>query len=217
MQVKICGITRLEDALCAVENGATALGFIFYPFSPRFIEPRKAGEIIGALPAHTVKVGVFVNEKERTVRRIFDECGLDMLQLHGDETPRYCRRFEPRFLIKALELKTQDDVKRAAHYDVAAVVADARHAGLYGGTGKTSDWELARQVAGPLILSGGLGRHNVLGALRAVKPAALDINSTVEKAPGKKDAAKIKYIMRMIERQTAGDASPRVFTGRGDK
>lgn len=217
MQVKICGITNMEDALCAAHYGAAALGFIFYRPSPRFVEPRRAREIIECLPAGTVRVGVFVNEKIQTVRRIFGECRLDMIQLHGDETPEYCRTFPRERLIKALELKTPGDVEKCALYDVAAVLADVRHGGLYGGTGKTADWELASTVAAELVLSGGLCRENVAGAIRMARPAALDINSGVEVSPGKKDAAKIAGIMEIIKLETPGGESPRVFTGREEK
>lgn len=214
MQVKICGMTNLEDALCAAQNGAAAAGFIFYLPSPRYIDPPKAREIIDRLPSHLVKVGVFVNEKEEVVKRIFEECRLDMLQLHGDESPEYCRRFPSRQIIKALELKTDEDIARVHNYDVAAILVDARHAGLYGGTGKTANWELARRVSRPLILSGGLNEENVTAALAQVRPAALDINSGVETSPGKKDAGKIERMMRIISTATSGDMSPQIFVRR---
>ena len=214
MQVKICGITNVEDALCAADNGAAAVGFIFYPSSPRFIDPQKAGEIIDRLPAHLVKVGVFVNANVQLINRISGDCRLDMLQLHGDESPEFCMQFPARRVIKALELKDEGDLKRADAFEVAAILVDARHAGLYGGTGKTSDWELARRVAGPLILSGGLKEDNVLEGLRKVRPAALDINSGVEERPGKKDAAKIERIMKIIQQATTGDVSPQLFIRR---
>lgn len=214
MQVKICGITNLEDALCAAENGASALGFIFYPQSPRCIDPQKAGEIIDRLPLHLVKVGVFVNEKEQTLREIFEGCRLDMLQFHGDESPEYCGKFPSRGVIKALELKTDEDLNRVSDFDVAAILVDARHAGLYGGTGKTSNWEMAKMVSKPLILSGGLNEDNVLAGLGKVMPAALDINSGVEKRPGKKDAGKIKRIMQKIKTATSGLETPQIFVRR---
>jgi len=214
MQVKICGITNIDDALLAAENGAAALGFIFYPPSPRYIDPKKAGEIIDRLPVHLVKVGVFVNEKKETVSSIFEDCRLDMLQLHGDESPEYCRQFPRRLIIKAMELKTDEDVTRVHNYDVAAILLDARHAGLYGGTGKTANWELARRVSRPLILSGGLNEDNVAAALEQVRPAALDINSGVEESPGKKDAAKIERMMQVIKQATTGEPSPQIFVRR---
>jgi len=212
--VKICGITNLEDALCAVENGAAALGFIFYPPSPRFIEPVSAGRIIDELPRNLVKVGVFVNEEVSVVRKILNDCRLDMIQLHGDETPGYCAQFPESRVIKALELKTAEDLGRARRYDVAAILVDSRHAGLYGGTGRTSNWDLAGRIEQPLILSGGLKEDNVIEALQKVKPAALDINSGVESAPGKKDPEKIRRIMQVIRAHDAGGQPPQIFKRR---
>ena len=175
---------------------------------------RKARVIIDKLPRDLVKVGVFVNETAEEVKRIFDYCRLDMIQLHGDESPDYCRQFPKDRIIKALELKTEEDLKRAAAYDVAAILVDSRHAGLYGGTGKTSNWDMARQISQPLILSGGLKEENVLDALQKVHPAALDINSGVETAPGKKDPAKIARIMQIIKDGTAGGKTPQIFIRR---
>ena len=217
MQVKICGITSLEDAFLTAENGAAAVGFVFYPPSPRFIEPQKAAGISKALPARLVRVGVFVNAKESCVWRTFEDCRLDMIQLHGDESPAYCRQFPKNRTIKAMTLKTDEDVRRAGDFDVAAILADARHAGLYGGTGKTADWDLAGRIAGPLILSGGLNDSNILEALQKVRPAALDINSGVEERPGKKEAAKIKNIMQLIKHATDGNPSPPIFVQREEK
>ncbi len=217
MQVKICGITSLEDALLTAENGAAAVGFVFYPPSPRFIEPQKAAGISKALPARLVRVGVFVNAKESCVWRTFEDCRLDMIQLHGDESPAYCRQFPKNRTIKAMTLKTDEDVRRAGDFDVAAILADARHAGLYGGTGKTADWDLAGRIAGPLILSGGLNDSNILEALQKVRPAALDINSGVEERPGKKEAAKIKSILQLIKHATDGNPSPPIFVQRKEK
>ncbi len=217
MQVKICGITNIDDALCAAENGASALGFIFYPPSPRYIDPQKAGEIIDRLPSHLVRVGVFVNEKDQIIREIFESCRLDMLQFHGDESPEYCGKFSSQRVIKALELKTDEDLNRVSDFDVAAILVDARHAGLYGGTGKTSNWEMAKRVSKPLILSGGLNEDNVLAGLGKVMPDALDINSGVEERPGKKDAAKIERMMKIISTATSGAPTPQIFIKREDQ
>jgi len=214
IQVKICGITNLKDALCAAENGVAAVGFIFHSPSPRCIDPLKATDIINELPDGLVKVGVFVNEAAEEVKRIYDDCRLDMIQLHGDESPEYCRHFPKSHVIKALELKNEDDLKKAALYSVDAILLDSRHAGLYGGTGKTMDWNLASQVSRPLILSGGLKEENVMDALQKVHPAALDINSGVESSPGKKDHAKIARIMRIIHDETAGGKTPQIFIRR---
>lgn len=214
IQTKICGITNIEDALCAAANSATAVGFIFYPPSLRYIQPQQARVIIDKLPRDLVKVGVFVNETAEEVKRIFYYCGLDMIQFHGDEPPDYCRQFPARGIIKAMELRNEEDVRTAAHYDVAAILADSRHAGLYGGTGKTSNWDLAKRFSRPLILSGGLNENNMIEALHKVKPGALDINSGVENAPGKKDPAKIARIMQIIKDEATCVATPQIFVRR---
>jgi phosphoribosylanthranilate isomerase len=212
--VKICGITNMEDASCAAESGAAAVGFIFYPPSLRYIHPDKARAIIDKLPGDLVKVGVFVNETAEEVKRIYDYCGLDMLQLHGDEAPDYCRSFPAHRVIKALELKNKEDLKTAANFDIAAILVDCRHAGLYGGTGRTSNWELARLLSQPLILSGGLNEENVMDALRVVRPAALDINSGVEEHPGKKDSGKIASLMQILRTEDAVSQAPSIFVRR---
>jgi phosphoribosylanthranilate isomerase len=206
-QVKFCGITNKEDALLAAQCGVAALGFIFYSHSPRYIKPENARKIICALPDKLVKVGVFVNENPDEIKRIMEYCALDMIQLHGDESPEYCRRFPASIVIKAVELKNDDDLNCAVSYDVAAILVDSRHAGFYGGTGKKANWQLACRVKNkkPLILSGGLNEKNVAEALRTVTPAALDINSGVEISPGKKDHAKLARILDIIR---AADTAP---------
>ncbi|MEE9913312.1 MAG: phosphoribosylanthranilate isomerase [Deltaproteobacteria bacterium] len=216
-QVKICGITRLEDALCAAANGAAAVGFIFYPPSLRCIQPAAARLIVDKLPHDLVKVGVFVNETADEIKRIRDYCRLDMIQLHGDESPEYCRQFPADRVIKALELKKEEDLKQAEAYPVAAILVDSRHAGLYGGTGKTADWDLARRLSRPLILSGGIKEDNVLDALLRVQPAALDINSGVESSPGRKDPAIIARIMPMIFTADTAPSDSAIFTRREDQ
>jgi phosphoribosylanthranilate isomerase len=200
IQVKICGITNKEDALCAVRCGAGALGFIFYSPSPRNISPEDARKIVSALPADLAKVGVFVNESPAEVKRIVEYCGLDMIQLHGDETPAYCHEFPASQIIKAVELKNDDDLNHASRYDVAAILVDSRSAGLYGGTGRKADWELAYRMGSkkPLILSGGLNEDNIEEALKVVAPSALDINSGAESEPGKKDHVKLARIFDKI-------------------
>ena len=215
--VKICGITNKEDALCAAKLGATALGFIFYPASPRYVKPEDARKIISYLPDELVKVGVFVNEKADEIKRVMEYCGLDMIQLHGDESPEFCREFTASQIIKAVELKNDDDLNNALNYDVAALLVDSRQAGLYGGTGRKSNWELACRIKNkkPLILSGGLNEKNIAEALRTVVPAALDINSGVESEPGKKDHAKLARIFDIIRAvDTVPDNTPLIFTKR---
>jgi phosphoribosylanthranilate isomerase len=204
-QIKICGITNEEDALFAAGSGASALGFIFYPSSPRYIKPDAARKIIQKLPPNLVTVGVFVNESAEDVQKIFTDCGFDMIQLHGDESPEYCRQFPQARLIKAVELKNETDLQRAESYPVTAILVDSRHAGLYGGTGKIANWELAGRLKRkkPLILSGGITEINVAEALQTVAPAALDINSGVEIQPGKKDPVRLKRIFDVIRQGNA--------------
>ena len=207
IQVKFCGITNKDDALFAAKCGAAALGFIFYPPSPRYIKPEDAKTIIGSLSDKLVKIGVFVNEKPQEIKRVMEYCALDMIQLHGDESPEYCRHFAAPIIIKAVELKNNDDVIRTLDYDVAAILVDNRHAGLYGGTGKKSNWDLACRVRNKksLILSGGLNEENIAQVLKTVAPAALDINSGVEKSPGIKDHKKLAQIFDIIR---AADTTP---------
>jgi len=198
--VKICGITNKEDASCAAKLDAAALGFIFYSPSPRYIKPADARKIISILPKEIVKVGVFVNEKAAEIKSVMKYCGLDMIQLHGDESPEFCQEFPSAQVIKAVELKNEADFVYAKSYHVGAILVDSRHAGLYGGTGKKANWELACRIKNkkPLILSGGLNEKNIAEALRTVAPAALDINSGVESEPGKKDHAKLARIFEII-------------------
>jgi phosphoribosylanthranilate isomerase len=206
-EVKICGITNKEDALFAAECGAAAVGFIFYPPSPRYIKPTKARKIISVLPEELVMVGVFVNENAGEIKRVMKYCALDMIQLHGDESPEFCREFPSDRVIKAVALKNEADLAYAKSYHVGAILVDSRHAGLYGGTGKKSNWDLACRIRNKkqLILSGGLNEINVAEALRAVAPAALDINSGVEISPGKKDHAKLT---RLFDNIRAADTAP---------
>jgi phosphoribosylanthranilate isomerase len=212
MQVKICGITNLDDALCVCENGADAMGFIFFPKSPRYITPEEAKEIIKNLPGGIAKVGVFVNKDAGEVEKIVEFCGLDFIQLHGDETPDYCRKFSASILIKAFSPKSEGDLEALKDYDVRAVLVDTFDPKMYGGTGRTSNWELALKIrkAYPLILSGGLNEHNIENAIKIVSPHAVDINSGVESSPGKKDHEKIGKVMDIIRKNDI-DAGISIF------
>ncbi len=217
-QIKICGITNIEDALAAVAGGADALGFIFYPASSRYIKPDNAREIIRLLPDKVLKVGVFVNEKAAEIKKMMHYCSLDIIQLQGDETPAYCRKFPAQQLIKAIELKSEADLLRAESYQVAAILVDSRHAGLYGGTGRKANWELARclKYKKPLILAGGLNEDNIGQAIKEVAPPALDICSGVELVPGKKDHKKLARIFDIIRRTDTGHKEiDLIFTKRG--
>ena len=152
--------------------GRTRSGFIFHPPSPRFIAAEKAKEIIAALPAGIATVGVFVNREAEEVAQTVEDCGLDLIQLHGDESPEYCRRFPPERVIKAVFLRCVEELIALDAYDVLAFLADFREAGRYGGTGKRADWALAARLGKthPLILAGGLCIENIGEALAAVAP-----------------------------------------------
>jgi len=198
--VKICGITSLEDAETAVLAGAEAVGFIFYPESPRCISPDRAREITGKLSGRICRVGVFVDHDAEGVRRIAQFCNLDFIQLHGNESPDYCRAFSPSVLIKAVSIQKEEDLALLKDYPVRAILADAHDPVRRGGTGKTCDWNLARKAGARhrLILSGGLNPQNILPAIEAVRPLAVDIGSGVEARPGKKDPGKIKELMAAV-------------------
>jgi len=207
--VKVCGITRIGDAYSAVESGADALGFIFYPKSQRPITPEKAKEIIQKIPGSMGRVGVFVNQEIQAVKEIVSFCGLHLIQLHGDEPPRYCRQFPMSTLIKAVSHWAEEGIQRLENYSVRAILVDAHEPGRYGGTGKNSDWALALRVkkTHPLILAGGLNEENIKRAIETVRPCAVDINSGVETSPGKKDPHKIREILQII-RATDKDEAP---------
>ena len=202
IEIKICGITNQEDAFAAVESGVDALGFIFYGKSPRYVSPEKVKDIIGRLPHAVMKVGVFVNHDISEVKTIFDFCRLDLLQLHGNESPDYCRNFPASILIKAVSLKPGDELERLSLYPVKAFLVDTYDPDRYGGTGKISNWELAGKLSTMhhLILSGGLKKDNVREAITAVSPLAVDVNSGVEVSPGKKDHHKIREVVDIIKR-----------------
>jgi phosphoribosylanthranilate isomerase len=193
VRVKICGITNLDDALAAVEAGADALGFVFYPQSPRAVRPKTAGDIIGRLPGFALAVGVFVNEDLTAVRQIMSDCGLQFAQLHGNESPQYCAELG-RLAVKAVRIRDHKDLAAMSAYRVGAFLLDAFVPGLPGGTGTAIDWNLALEAKpyGPIILAGGLTSETVGEAIRRVRPYGVDVSSGVELSPGKKDPAKVR-------------------------
>ena len=197
VRVKICGITNVGDALAAVRAGADALGFVFAP-SPRRVSPTRARKIIRAIGPWVASVGVFVNEKPQRVRKIAAFCGLTAVQLHGDESADYARKLAPLKVIKAFRVSKRADLRRVGHYDADAFLFDAKVEGSYGGTGKTFDWGILKRRAlrKPVILSGGLHPGNVRQAVRTLRPYGVDVSSGVEKAPGKKDAVKVRTLIR---------------------
>lgn len=184
----------------AAEAGADALGFVFYPPSPRFIQPEEARRIAHQLPPFVLRVGVFVDEPLKKIEEIVETCCLGAVQLHGNETPQLCQQL-PWPVIKAFRLKQEGDLALLARYTaVSGILLDSYVAGTYGGTGQVSDWNLARQAKtfGRIILAGGLTPENVQQAIREVAPYAVDVSSGVEKTPGLKDAEKMWEFVRRV-------------------
>ncbi|MDD2671410.1 MAG: phosphoribosylanthranilate isomerase [Syntrophales bacterium] len=209
IQVKICGMTNAEDALCAADLGADAVGFVFYPGSPRYILPDQARKICRRLPGHVARIGVFVNDAADDVNAVLAFCGLDFAQLHGSESPAYCRLLPPGKVIKTVTdghlLPGIED------YPARAFLVDAHDPARHGGTGRIASWPLARHIAGRhlLILAGGLNERNIGSALQSVRADAVDIASGAEKSPGKKDKRKMEQIIETVrafdpERNTPG-------------
>ena len=188
VKVKICGITNVRDALWAVKSGADALGFIFFKGSARYVPPEKVRAIALSLPPFVGKVGVFVDEAPEVIEEIMDLCCLDYAQLHGYESPRVVARLKDRRVLKAIRVRTEEDIRDIQKYRVDGYVLDAYVRGLAGGTGRTFDWSLARPASqmGNIILAGGLTPDNVEEAIRAARPYAVDVSTGVEEEPGKK-------------------------------
>jgi phosphoribosylanthranilate isomerase len=191
--VKICGITRLEDALASIRAGADAIGFVFYRPSPRYIAPATAGAILRALPPFITTVGLFVDAPEVEVRAVVSQTPVELLQFHGSETPEYCRRFARPYM-KAVRMAPEVDLLQYArdYHDAKALLLDAYVEGLHGGSGVAFDWgRVPERLPLPVIVSGGLTVENVADAVRRVRPSAVDVSSGVESAKGIKDAARI--------------------------
>ena len=201
IKIKVCGTTNLKDALFAVESGADAIGFIFYKKSPRYILQKDAKDIVAKLPPFVETVGVFVNETSDKVNRIAEQCKLTAIQLHGDESPAFCRRIKRR-VIKSFRVKDTNSFKGMVDYDVSGFLLDSYNEEGKGGTGKTFDWNLALRAKkqGPIILAGGLNPYNVYTAIHRVKPYAVDVCSGVEKSPGIKDSVKIDEFIKSVRK-----------------
>ena len=204
--VKICGITREEDARLAVKLGAAALGFIFYPLSPRYVAPSQARTIADTVRSHTRLVGVFVNALPKEINAIVDEVGLDLVQLSGDEPPEVCRGVTVP-VIKTFHVGADFDPAATHSYDIHAILLDTYQPGSYGGTGRALEWSLVNRdaFARPLILSGGLNPKNILSAIEMLHPQAVDVNSGVESRPGIKDRAKMKRLFAILQNTEASD------------
>lgn len=198
---KICGITRIEDALAAVEAGADAIGLVFYAKSPRAVSVQQARAIIAALPPFITTVGLFVNASRCELNETLDAVALDMLQFHGDETPEECDGYH-RPYIKALRVKAGDDIEQVcrAYRNARGILLDTYVEGVPGGTGETFDWALIpNELSKPVILAGGLTSANVAQAIAQVKPYAVDVSGGVEKGKGIKDREKILAFMSAVQ------------------
>ncbi len=200
VRVKICGITRLEDALCAVEQGADAIGLVFYDQSPRNVSINQAIEIANYIPAFVSVVGLFVNAEPSFINEVISSSKIDLLQFHGDESSEECASYCLPF-IKAIRVQSDTNlVQYAKEYSAAkALLLDAYTEGVAGGTGHVFDWNLIpKQLAKPIILAGGLKADNVAHAIQQVLPYAVDVSGGVEASKGVKDAAKISAFMRQV-------------------
>ncbi|ATV19043.1 phosphoribosylanthranilate isomerase [Pseudomonas avellanae] len=198
---KICGITRIEDALAAAEAGADAIGLVFYPKSPRAVTVLQARAIIAALPPFITTVGLFVNASRCELNETLDAVALDMLQFHGDETPEECDGYH-RPYIKALRVKAGDDIAQVCrtYRNARGVLLDTYVEGVPGGTGETFDWALIPDdLDKPVILAGGLTSANVAQAIAQVRPYAVDVSGGVEKSKGIKDREKILAFMSAVQ------------------
>jgi phosphoribosylanthranilate isomerase len=195
--IKICGITRPEDVRVAARCGANAIGLVFYGPSPRCVTPTHAAELIRALPPFVMSVGLFVDAVAHEVTQTLAQARVDLLQFHGDESPDFCRQISQQCgvpYLKAVRVRPGLDLLQYArdYHDAKGLLLDAYVKGTHGGTGATFDWSLIPEnLPLPVVLSGGLTPENVTGAIRAVKPWAVDVSSGVEKLKGIKDAEKV--------------------------
>lgn len=198
-RIKVCGITRLEDALAASNLGVDAIGFVFYDKSPRYIEPAKAAAIIRQLPPFVSAVGLFVNPNQMFISDVLESVPLGVIQLHGDETPEFCQ-LQSRRVMKAISISSDEDLKRASSYNCPLLLDTKAPAGVYGGTGSTFDWSLLKGFEHnyPLTLAGGLNSANVRDALAIRQWFALDISSGVEISPGIKSADKMRTFVETV-------------------
>jgi phosphoribosylanthranilate isomerase len=199
-RVKICGITRIEDAIAAAQAGADAIGLVFEAKSPRYVGLEQAQAIVRALPPFVTVVGLFVDAAPGTIETVLGRVSLDLLQFHGNETPQQCRRYH-RPYIKAIHMQPDIDLRQKArlYADAEGLLLDARVAHVAGGSGQTFDWSLVPHDPGkPVILAGGLTPQNVAEAIRQVRPFAVDVSSGVERSKGIKDHQKISAFIEAV-------------------
>ncbi|MDX9950758.1 MAG: phosphoribosylanthranilate isomerase [Methylophilaceae bacterium] len=199
-RVKICGITREEDAIAAVAAGCDAIGLVFYRPSPRYVSPERAAQIVAILPPFVSAVGLFVNAEPAEVEQVKQQVRLDLLQFHGDETSEACERHGMPYM-KAVRVKSDTNLLQYAQQfkHARALLLDAFMEGVPGGTGQVFDWNIIpRTFPKPVVLAGGLNPENVVAAIREVRPYAVDVSGGVELNKGIKDAAKIAAFMRGV-------------------
>ena len=203
VRIKICGITNIEDALLSVDLGASALGFVFYKGSKRYIKPDNAQSIISKLPPFVTTVGVFANQELEEIKKIKGKAGFDTFQLHGDESPDFCMKLEGK-IIKAIRVKDVINPKEIESYPAQAILFDNYSIEYYGGTGETFGWEILKgfDTSKKIILSGGLTPENVARAIRIVNPYAVDVSTGVEASPGKKNPDKLKRFIEAARNET---------------
>ncbi len=199
VKVKICGLTNYDDAAAAMDMGADLLGFNFYPKSPRFVTPEKAGDIVNKLPAFIDTAGIFVNASIDQIRETMDLCPLDWVQLHGDETPEFCRSLTWHNVktMKAIRVRDQADVERADAFFTDAILLDAFRPDKYGGTGAAFDWSIVGQTTRRIFLAGGINPDNAAAAVK-LGVYGIDVCSGIEAEPGKKDHEKMKKLFDNI-------------------
>ena len=198
MKVKICGITNLEDAKLSYDLGANAIGFIFYQKSKRYIEPKEAKEIINQLPVFLLRVGVFVNESVKEINKIARDIKLNLIQLHGEEPPEMIDDIELP-VIKAFRVTENFDYSIVSEYKNCSFLLDAYNKNEYGGTGQKFNWrKIPSELKGKIILAGGVSENNVEQIYKDVNPCAVDVSSSIEIKPGKKDHKKLKQLFQKI-------------------
>ncbi len=199
-RIKICGITRPEDAQAAIAHGADAIGLVFYADSPRAVTTEQAAAIAAVVPPFVSVVALFVNEPVASIERTLGRVAIDLIQFHGVETPEFCQQFS-RPWIKALRVRADMDIAIVCRQYGGArgVLLDSWTEGVPGGTGQTFDWRLApRDLSLPVVLAGGLHEHNVGNAIRTLRPAAVDVSGGVESAPGVKDAHRMQRFIAAV-------------------
>lgn len=201
-RIKICGLTRSQDAVFAARLGVDALGLVFYPPSPRNVEIKQAAEIVKALPAFISVVALFVDENEQRIRDVLDHVSIDVIQFHGGETAEFCRLFN-RPYVKAIQMREDIDIQALADefHDSSGLLLDAYHPAAKGGTGHRFDWDLIpTECSLPIILAGGLEPDNVKQAVQSVRPYAVDVSSGVEERKGIKDAEKMAFFVNEVNK-----------------